>query len=436
MVDWIREAILWHVYPLGFLGAEKQALHHDVEPIARLRQMEPWLDYLLEIGCNGILLAPIFQSESHGYDTSDFYNIDSRLGTNADLVWFIELCREKNIKVVLDGVFNHVGRSFGALVDVLQHRSSSRYASWFLIDWNNSNNDDGFSYANFEGHHRLVKLNHHNPEVADYIVNVMTHWLQFGINGWRLDAAYSVPAFFWQQTLDRVRMRYPDAWFLGEVIHGDYSHAVRQGHLESVTQYELWKAIWSALNDRNFFELSHALNRNNEFNSVFLPNTFLGNHDVTRIATELRNGGDLELAFTVLFTIPGVPSIYYGDEQAWQGRKEKRHGGDDAIRPAFPRHPNDLNGDQNFFTTYRKLASVRRENAWLANSRVKVLHLSNLSFVYESRTDDKRLVVALNISDAHFDVPQSHNMELLLHNRARVSSGGVTIDPHGWVILR
>ncbi len=435
MVDWIRDTVWWHVYPLGFFDAEKNSLPPDAAPNPRLRSFEPWLDYLTDLGCNGILLAPLFSSDSHGYDTANFYNLDSRLGTNADLIWLIERCRERNFRVVFDGVFNHVGRSFGPFQDVKQNRQGSRFASWFLIDWNNTHNDDGFSYANFEGHHRLVKLNHHNPEVVDYVVNVMNHWLASGISGWRLDAAYAVPSSFWAQVLDRVRERFPDAWIFGEIIHGDYSHSVRQGHLESVTQYELWKSIWSALNDRNFFELSHALNRNNDFNNVFLPNVFLGNHDVTRIATELKDDRDVELALTVLCTIPGTPSIYYGDEQLWKARKEKRPGGDDAIRPAFPSNPEQLVGNPATYERYRELLWLRRNNAWVASGRVKMITLTNQTLVYETKFESDKILVALNVSESEFIVHSSAGLSLIA-GRGHLTSNGWAVPTHGWAILR
>lgn len=435
MVEWIRDTVWWHLYPLGFLNAEKHALSPDAAPNPRLRNFEAWFDYVRELGCNGLLLAPLFSSESHGYDTTDYYNLDSRLGTNADLIWFIERCRDQNIRVVFDGVFNHVGRSFPQFQDVKCNRQNSRFASWFLIDWNNTNNEDGFSYANFEGHHRLVKLNHQNPEVVDYVVNVMNHWLGFGIDGWRLDAAYSVPQVFWQQVLDRVRQKFPQSWLLGEVIHGDYSSNVRQAHLESVTQYELWKSIWSALNDRNFFELSHALNRNNDFNNVFLPNTFIGNHDVTRIATELNDIRDVGLALAVLCTVPGTPSIYYGDEQLWMARKEKRHGGDDAIRPAFPDSPAHLSGDPATYFLYQELIRMRRANAWIASARVKVITLTNQTFLYETKSGGDRFLVALNVSESDFAVHSSANLELVA-GRANPGGSGWNVPSHSWAILR
>jgi glycosidase len=401
MGSWIEETAWWHIYPLGFLGAEKHALVADSQSIPRIRNLEPWLKYLLELGCNGLLLAPIFSSATHGYDTTDFFKIDPRLGNEEDFQWLIDTCKSFGIKIVLDGVFNHVGRQFGPFEDVKYHKQGSRYAHWFHIDWNNGYNEDGFSYKNFEGHHQLVTLNHDNPEVADYVTQVMTHWLSKGIHGWRLDAAYAVPQHFWKKTLPRVMSQFPDAWLLGEVIHGDYANIANQTSLHSITQYELWKAIWSALNDRNFFELSHALNRHNQFLSTLLPNVFLGNHDVTRIATQLKEPKHLDLALCILMTIPGIPSIYAGDEQAFRGRKEHRPGGDDEIRQAFPDDPSGFQPEGwTTFTNYQTMIRFRRGNAWICNARVKVLTLSNMLLIYEVSAHDRKVVVALNCGDA------------------------------------
>ncbi len=258
--------------PLGFLGAERNAGSGGKEHASRLRALEPWLNYMIELGCNGLALGPIFDSETHGYDTVDHHRIDARLGSEDDLKWLLDVCGERGVKVLLDGVFNHVGRGFAPFQDVLAKGRESAYADWFRLNWD-VDVPDGFGYTDFEGHRQLVALNHDTPAVADYVVGVMNQWLDFGADGWRLDAAYAVPLTFWRRVSDRVRERHPQAWLVGEVIHGDYPLWVRDGGLDSTTQYELWKAIWSSLNDRNFFELSWALDRHNAFAEEFRPLT-------------------------------------------------------------------------------------------------------------------------------------------------------------------
>jgi cyclomaltodextrinase len=425
----VSETIWWHVYPLGFLGSEKLALPLGATPQSRLRNLEPWLKYLVELGCNGLLLAPIFASGSHGYDTIDHFAIDSRLGTNDDFLWLVDACRSMGVKVCLDGVFNHVGRNFGPFLDVKAHRQSSRYASWFHIDWHNCHNEDGFSYKNFEGHSSLVTLNHSNHEVSQYVVDVMLHWLRAGISGWRLDAAYAVPRAFWQTVIPRVQQEFPDTWFLAEVIHGDYGEFVRESGVTSVTQYELWKAIYSSLNDKNFFELQHAIKRNEPHLAVFAPNTFLGNHDVSRIATQLKNPRHLDLAICILFTLPGVPSIYAGDEQGFRAVKENRPGGDDAIRPTFPASADGLPEDGwRVFSRYQELARFRRSNSWLAQAKNRVLHTANTFFVYELSGDNRKMVVALNCSDQN----QFVNDEFI--SGAHPVAGQQSVEPQSYAI--
>jgi cyclomaltodextrinase / maltogenic alpha-amylase / neopullulanase len=434
MSQWFEQAVFWHVYPLGFLGAGKSALVPGSQPVHRLQDLEPWLDYLQDLGCNGLLLGPVFSSETHGYDTIDHYQIDARLGTTEDFGSLLAACRKRNVKVVLDGVFNHVGRQFTAFQDVRTNRQSSRYRDWFRIDWSKTQTPDGFAYGNFEGHNQLVAFNHRNPEVIEYVVGVMNHWLEFGINGWRLDAAYAVPTEFWRVVSAAVREKHPACWLLGEVIHGDYNRFITAGGLDSVTQYELWKAIWSSLNDGNFFELSHALNRHNDFAKQFSPNIFLGNHDVTRIATQLKNDKHIGHSLAILLTVPGVPSIYAGDEQAFRGRKEHRADGDDEIRPAFPAQPAGLSPQgKPTHVLYKELLELRNQNSWIGKSQIKILTLANSQLIYETNFEDKLLVVALNISN------ETHTANVLTNRNLRLIAGDVGDDyalpPHGWGIF-
>ncbi|MEO3858912.1 alpha-amylase family glycosyl hydrolase [Acrocarpospora sp. B8E8] len=309
MTSWREHAIWWHVYPLGFTGAEPGAAPPGMPVRHRLRHLEPWLDYAIELGCSGLLLGPIFASETHGYDTLDHFSIDPRLGDEADFDRLVRAARDRGLRIVLDGVFNHVGRGHPKFAD-------PHFAHWFV--------PEGAGHRTFEGHHGLVTLNHDHPDVLDHVVRVMDHWLSRGASGWRLDAAYAMPAAFWHKALTQIRPRHPDAWFVGEMIHGDYGDYVARSGLDSVTQYELWKAIWSSLNDRNLFELAWAVDRHNACLRSFLPLTFAGNHDVTRLATRLDDERYLGHALAVLFTVGGLPSVYYGDEQAFRGLKEDR----------------------------------------------------------------------------------------------------------------
>lgn len=434
--QWVQHAVWWQVYPLGFVGAEKQAVEHP--PASRLDRLIPWLDYVVELGASGLALGPVFASETHGYDTTDYYRIDPRLGDDADFDRLIEEAHRRGLRVLLDGVFNHTGRSFQPFQDALAAGPEAATANWFRFSW-----PDGWQpgtepdYGDFEGHHQLVALNHGEPAVADFVAGVMKHWLARGADGWRLDAAYAVPAAFWSTVLSSVRADFPEAYFVGEYIHGDYAAEVRAGGLDSATQYELWKAIWSSLNDANFYELASAMERHNTFLEAFVPLTFVGNHDVTRIASRLRDPALLEHALVVLLTLPGTPSIYYGDEQGYRGIKEDRAGGDDDIRPVFPAGPGELAGvGRPVFELHRRLIGLRRRHPWLHAARSHTLSLANEVLAYEVRSGADALTVVLNLSAAPAEVEVPAGVQVLLEGNGGLDAVGsrLTVPGRGWAV--
>ena len=396
--DWLEHAIGWHVYPLGFTGAPVHGDESDAAAAAapgtsRLDHLIDWLDYVQELGLNVLQLGPIFESATHGYDTLDFFRIDRRLGDDAAFDRLIAAAHERGIKVLLDGVFNHLSSQAPMFREALDDPDS---ASAKLFDVDRSGEEP--TAPCFEGHLDLVEFDHRAPETAEFVESVMRHWLERGIDGWRLDAAYAVDPNFWARVLPSVRADFPHAFVYGEVIHGDYVDIVARSTMDSVTEYELWKATWSALKDHNFYELEWTLGRHDAFLESFVPVTFVGNHDVTRIASQIGQDKAV-LALVVLMTVGGIPLIYYGDEQGYTGVKEERFGGDDQVRPVFPATPEELSTLGNWMhDAHRQLIGLRRRHPWLHRATVTVTSIANERITYDVGADGRSLSVALEIT--------------------------------------
>ena len=387
---WVDHLIGWHVYPLGFVGAPARLESQEVSH--RLAHLGAWLDHAVALGCSSLALGPVFSSASHGYDTLDYFTIDPRLGDDDDFDHLLQATHARGLSVLLDGVFNHVSRRNRIVQDAQSAGPDSDAGR--MVRWCAGHLDV------FEGHSDLVALNHDNPAVREHVTRIMNYWCGRGVDGWRLDAAYSVNPEFWAAVLPSVREKYPDVWIFGEVIHGDYASIVRASGMDSVTQYELWKGIWSSIESRNFFELDHALGRHNEFSDAFTPMTFVGNHDVTRIASRVGQDGAV-LATAILATIGGIPLIYYGDELAYRGVKEERFGGDDDIRPVFPASPADLsNLGADTLRAHQSLLGLRRRHPWLVDARTESLDLTNERYVYRTGVPGvEPLIVELDVRD-------------------------------------
>ncbi|MBK8460696.1 MAG: alpha-amylase family glycosyl hydrolase [Micropruina sp.] len=416
-MGWQSTVIWWHCYPLGFVKAEDTAVH---EVRHRLGQLTNWLDYLIDLGCNGLLMAPIFASNSHGYDTLDHYRIDSRLGDDSDFDELMWKAKERGIRVLLDGVFNHLGRDHEIVQRALAAGPDTAEGRW--LRW-----VDGYPRV-FEGHEPLVELDLSYPPVIDYVAGVMNHWLDRGIDGWRLDAAYAPGAANWRPIVERVKQRHPDCWLLGEVIHGDYAEFVAESGVDSVTQYELWHAIWQSLNDGNFFSLDHSLGRHRRFCESFRPQTFVSNHDVTRVASRLEDQRHIAHAALLLTLLPGIPSIYAGDEHRFTGVKLDAPRGDDAVRPPFPDTPDGLlPWGADTFELYQRLLGLRRRHSWLVDGVVSTRALTNESVVVIVEGPDEVLELALNASDHPVELPAG---ELVMANDPSAKD----VPAHGWAI--
>lgn len=400
---WFNDCVFYQIYTLNMLGAstkENDGIIHE----HRILKINNYVDYLQELGIGGVYFNPLFSSDHHGYDTRDYQRLDERLGTNEDFKEVVRNLHKHHIRVVLDGVFNHVGRGFFAFEDVRVNRENSRYKDWFHIDFNgNSDYNDGFWYEGWEGHYELVKLNLDNPQVQQYLLDSIRYWIQyFDIDGIRLDVAYMLPRWFMAKISDYARSLKPDFFMLGEVIGDNAGFMFSEGHLDSITDYPDFKGIWSSFNNMNMFEFANTLKRNIfEMYKGHSLWTFLDNHDVTRIATQLNDERKLPLAFGLQLAMPGIPCIYYGSEWGTEGEKIPGQS-DDPLRPAFDRpQPNELTG------VIKRMIAARNEHKALSEGDFKELVLTNKQYVFERDGDGERIIVAINIDDApyvaHFD---------------------------------
>ena len=408
---WYDEAVFYHIYPLGLTGAPKT--NDYGEPVHRLNTLMPWIEHIKKTGFNALYIGPLFESVGHGYETTDYKKLDSRLGTNDDLKAFVKECHRQGIRVIFDGVFNHTGRDFFAFKDLQKNREQSPYKDWYcnVNFWGNNEYNDGFSYENWGGYNLLVKLNQHNPAVRDYICDVIRFWVsEFDVDGIRLDAA-DVLDFEYMKALRRTANEVkPDFWLMGEVIHGDYSRWVNEGTLHSVTNYQLHKALYSGHNDHNYFEIAHTVKRlyemgGNRPEGLKLYN-FVDNHDVERIYTKLQNKAHFTPVHILLYTLPGVPSVYYGSEFGIEGKKERYS--DDSIRPALNLTDYANAEVENPCTKLiAALGRIRQHTKELSYGDYKELMLQNRQYAFARSLDGKSVIVMVNNDDngAEFSVP-------------------------------
>ena len=431
-MSWYNEATFYHIYPLGLTGAPKENDYGT--PVHRLNTLLPWIDHIKEIGCTALYIGPLFESVGHGYETTDYKKLDSRLGTNEDLTNFVKACHDKGIRVIFDGVFNHTGRDFFAFKDIQKNRENSPYVNWYCnVNFGgNTEYNDGFSYENWGGYNLLVKLNQRNPEVQNYICDVIRFWVsEFDIDGIRLDAADVLDFDFMRvlrHTADEVKK---DFWLMGEVIHGDYSRWVNGQTLHSVTNYALHKALYSGHNDHNYFEIAHTVKYLQNMGDLDLYN-FVDNHDVERIHTKLQNKAHFAPVHVLLYTLPGVPSIYYGSEFGIDGKKEKFS--DASLRPAL-----DLKDYADAVTKnpctalIAALGKVRQGTPALSYGSYSELDLTNRQFAFARDLDGVRVIVTVNNDDseAEMNLPTGSADEYvgaLTGKKVRVEYGRIRVS--------
>ncbi len=405
---WYDEAVFYHIYPLGLCDAPKENTY--AAPVHRLRDAFCWIPHIKKLGCNAIYIGPLFESVGHGYETTDYKKLDSRLGDNTDLTDFVRECHAQDIRVIFDGVFNHVGRDFFAFKDLQSNRENSPYRDWFCnVNFGGNNEyNDGFCYDNWGGYNLLVKLNQHNPAVRDYICDVIRFWVsEFDVDGIRLDAA-DVLDFDYMHMLRAVANEVkPDFWLMGEVIHGDYTRWVNGDTLHAVTNYALHKALYSGHNDHNYFEIAHTVKRlyemgGNRPDGLKLYN-FVDNHDVERIYTKLNNKAHYAPVHVLLYTLPGVPSIYYGSEFGIEGKKEAFS--DASLRPALNYADYADAFETNSCTKLiAALGHTRQQTPALSYGAYRELLLTNRQYAFARDYEGQSVLVSVNNDDQPADL--------------------------------
>ena len=399
---WYDSAVFYHIYPLGLCGCPHD---NNGETGAHFDKLNEWAEHAKRIGCNAIYIGPLFESGSHGYDTTDYRLVDRRLGTNDDFKQFVKNCHANDVKVIVDGVFNHTGREFFAFQDIKQNRENSRYKDWYcnVNFWGNNEYNDGFSYDNWGGYNLLAKLNLWNPEVKNYHLETVKFWVdEFDIDGIRLDAADVLDFGFMKELRSFCNGLKPDFWLMGEVIHGDYSRWANNDMLHSVTNYELHKGLYSGHNDHNYFEIAHTIKRLNGIVGDKKLYTFCDNHDVARIYSKLNNKAHMYNVAILVYTVPGIPSIYYGSEFGIPGNKE--NGSDWNLRPDL--NLADFNEKDELPALYTTLGHLKQRFPELTYGDYRELYLTTGQFAFARCLDGRAVVTALNNADngAHMEI--------------------------------
>ena len=426
---WAYENVFYQIYPLGFCGAP---FENDGVLEHRILKVNDWIPHIEKLGANAIYFSPVFESDTHGYNTRDYTKIDTRLGTNEDFQSVCKNLHKAGIKVVLDGVFNHVGRGFWAFQDVLEKRWDSPYKDWFHISFDgNSNYNDGLWYEGWEGNYDLVKLNLRNEDVIQHIFSCIKGWVEeFDIDGLRLDVAYCLDHDFLRRLRSFCDGLKPDFFLVGETLHGDYNQWMNDSMLHSVTNYECYKGLYSSFNSMNMFEINRSLLRQFGPDNWTLYKgkhllSFVDNHDVTRVASILSNENHLPLIYALAFGMPGIPCVYYGSEWGAKARKEE---GDPALRACFEKPKwYDLT------TFISKLAEAKKHSNALNYGDFRSVLLTNRQCIFERKTDSERVLVAINADDqpfmAHFDAGCGTAVDLIT-GETHDFGGGSELAPY------
>lgn len=424
---------IYQIYPLGASGAP---FENDHQLVHRLPRFENWINHFKKLNVDTILFNPLFESVSHGYDTIDYRKVDSRLGDENDLKHLMDALHAAGMTVLFDGVFNHVGREFPAFQDVLHNRENSRYKDWFMVDFNGNNSyDDHLWYQNWEGYDALVKLNLRNPEVVGYLLDTVDFWIDtFGVDGLRLDVAYCLDHDFLRALHHHVKTRNPEFFLLGETLHGDYNTWVNDSMLDSCTNYECYKGLYSSFNSKNFYEILYSFNRQFGKEQWCLYTgkhllSFVDNHDVNRIASQLDNKNLLGALYAMIYTMPGIPCVYYGSEWGMEGRKN--HNDTELRKEVVMPEWNELTD------IISRLGKIRHEHPELVWGDYTQIAINNPWCIYQRSLDGKSVWTCINLTDQPVDIPvgMHRDMRNLMDDETECVNGSVHVDPESFKLL-
>lgn len=424
-----NEKVFYQIYPLGFCGAAHKN-DYSIEPIESLLKILDWIPHFKYLGITSLYLGPVFESVEHGYDTTNYFMVDRRLGTNETLKKVVNVLHENEIEVILDGVFNHVGRDFFAFKDVQNNLGASKYVSWFDgIDFSKRTPyNDPFSYKTWDGHYNLVKFNLKNPETANYLLDVAKYWIdEFNIDGIRLDAADCLDFKFLQRLSEMTKDKKDNFWLMGEVVHGDYNAWINEGKLDSITNYECYKGLYSSLNDKNYFEIAHSLKRQFGKNGIYenhLLYNFADNHDVNRVMTSLENENNLKNLYTMMFAMPGIPSIYYGSEWRLEGNKGSYN--DLELRPSLEIDHMNHHEESDLVAHLQAITKMRKDNKAVKYGNYKEVLVKSEQIAFAREFEDQTIVAVLNSANQnisldlkalkhkkYYDVMENREIELV-----------------------
>lgn len=434
----------YHIYPLGLCGAPHKN-SYSFNGDESLLKIIDWIPHMKHLGITSLYLGSIFESVEHGYDTTDYYKVDSRLGTNESLKTLVRVLHENEIDVILDGVFNHVGRDFYAFKDIQQNLQNSQYVSWFDgLDFSKNNPyNDHFTYKTWDGHFNLVKFNMKNRDVKDYLLNVAKFWIkEFNIDGIRLDAADVLDLEFLRELSATTKSAKDNFWLMGEVVHGDYNNWLKGGNLDSTTNYECYKGLYSSLNDANYFEIAHSMKRQFSENGCYKNHTlynFVDNHDVNRIMTSLKNKHQLKNLYCMMYVMPGIPSVYYGSEWKLEGNKGTYN--DLELRPALDVNYMNHNKNGELIEHLHLLAKIRKHTPALQYGNYKEILVKSEQFIFAREHEGEIIYNVFNSGNTEISLDVSilkHHKFYDLYSEKEIylDNGYLKLHPYSSMILK